>query len=53
MEKIKLQARDKEGQLLAYNNDCLNVNEAMALKESWEVMYKGFVHIITINFIQC
>lgn len=51
MEKIKLQVRDKEGQLLAYNNDCQTIENAIRIKNEYAKMYEGFVHIISINFI--
>ena len=48
---IKMQCRDNEGNLLAYNN---NVAEwsILAQRERWVEMYGRAAHVVSINFFQ-
>lgn len=50
VEKIKMQCRDKSGELLAYYNDVESLEEAIGIKLRWSKTYKNFYHIISINF---
>jgi len=50
MTKIKMQCRDKNGNILAYHQDVENINDAIKLKDVWESMYVKHAHVITINF---
>ena len=46
---IKLQCRDKNGNLLAYHNDCQPhlVSEFIV---KWRAMYGDSIHVISVNY---
>lgn len=45
-----MQCRDKNGNLLAYNQDVKTIEEAMQIKLKWQSMYVSFAYLISINF---
>ena len=53
MQKINVQARGKDGQLMAYYNGCENIEHALRIKNEYEKLYNGMYRIISIIFINC
>lgn len=49
---IKMQCRDKDGNLLAYNNSVSDIQAAAIIAEQWQEMYKKYCHVVSINIFQ-
>lgn len=49
---IKMQCKDKNGNLLAYHQEIKSIEEAMQYKLKWQDMYGKNAYLISINFFQ-
>lgn len=50
-EVIKMQCRDKDGNLLAYHNDIKDIEQIVIVKFDWKEKYGRNAYIISVHFI--